>query len=239
MSSLVEEILERIRSRRSFAESYVLLSFAQSLDGCIAYGGPSHKDRLILSGPKSMALTHALRRSVDAVAVGINTVFSDDPLLTVRMDLQGAPFEPELQPAAVVFDSKLRFPFDSRLARNMRRRLIVVTLSGDNDLKLETHASGLELLKIPGHERIDFKDALNALKSLCAIHSLMVEGGASIIQSALPHADDLLITIAPCLLPGGLKAIDGGSHHPQLLSLRDPLVCHLDADTIVYGTLVT
>jgi diaminohydroxyphosphoribosylaminopyrimidine deaminase/5-amino-6-(5-phosphoribosylamino)uracil reductase len=68
-------------ARMLLQRPYVTLKWAQSADGKVA--GPAGQRRQI-SGPQSMAAAHGLRGRCDAVAVGMNTVLADDPLLTVR-----------------------------------------------------------------------------------------------------------------------------------------------------------
>ena len=60
----------------------VTLTYAQSLDGSIALerGRP-----LTLSSHASMKFTHRLRAIHDGILIGIGTVQSDDPQLTVRL----------------------------------------------------------------------------------------------------------------------------------------------------------
>lgn len=59
---------------------FVTLTYAQALDGSIAGPRGAEGARLILSGPKSMALTHGLRAIHDAILVGANTVLVNPAL---------------------------------------------------------------------------------------------------------------------------------------------------------------
>ena len=107
-------------TRRRNAESglpSVTLSYAQSLDGCIAVkpGSP-----IRLSSPESEAMTHSVRGVHDAILVGIGTVLADDPGLTVRL-AKG------VQPQPVILDSKLRFPIDAQLLGGSNLRPWIAT----------------------------------------------------------------------------------------------------------------
>jgi hypothetical protein len=113
-SRTIEALAAVVRARvaQSHADAertmpFVVVSYASSLDGSIAFAPPS-TERLLLSGAASMRLTHAIRAATDAVCVGVGTVLFDDPRLNVRHRLRSD--ETTLQPLAVVFDSCLRTP---------------------------------------------------------------------------------------------------------------------------------
>jgi riboflavin biosynthesis pyrimidine reductase len=60
----------------------VTLTYAQTLDGCIA---TAERRTLAISSPSSQVLTHRLRARHDALLVGVGTVLADNPRLTVRL----------------------------------------------------------------------------------------------------------------------------------------------------------
>lgn len=70
---------------------YVVLKFAQTLDGRIA---TSTGDAKWISGEAERRISHALRAACDAVLVGVGTVMTDDPLLTVRLVVERRPVQP-------------------------------------------------------------------------------------------------------------------------------------------------
>jgi diaminohydroxyphosphoribosylaminopyrimidine deaminase/5-amino-6-(5-phosphoribosylamino)uracil reductase len=59
---------------------WVILKWAQSIDGKLAYAGEGRW----ISNELSRKDAHKLRRRAGAIVVGINTVLADDPLLTPR-----------------------------------------------------------------------------------------------------------------------------------------------------------
>src|SRR3989304_8693232 len=92
----IDQLIAGAREHRQrLGRPLVTLSYAQSLDGCIAARAG---ERLALSGPESMRLTHRLRAAQDAILVGIGTVPADNPRLTVHL-VQGQ------DPQPIVLDS--------------------------------------------------------------------------------------------------------------------------------------
>jgi diaminohydroxyphosphoribosylaminopyrimidine deaminase/5-amino-6-(5-phosphoribosylamino)uracil reductase len=93
----------------TYHRPYVTLKWAQTADGKIAGPGGA---RLQISSPASTRLVHQLRARSDAIMVGVNTVITDDPLLTARE----VPASRDL--LRVVLDSRLRIPLESRLIKS-------------------------------------------------------------------------------------------------------------------------
>ncbi|MCX5872277.1 MAG: RibD family protein [Deltaproteobacteria bacterium] len=163
--------------RKRNGRPFVTLSYAQSLDGCISArpGEP-----LALSGQRSLRLTHQLRAAHDAILVGIGTVFSDNPRLTVRL-VNGS------SPRPVVVDSFLRTPLDSNILTERSRGPIIVTSHKADDKKVKILESrGAMVVKVTsnGNGLINLTEMLGVLGDL-SVNSLMVEGGARIITSFL------------------------------------------------------
>ncbi|CAM9458503.1 unnamed protein product [Phaeothamnion confervicola] len=73
--------MEALARRGGRPRPFVTLTYAQSIDGSIAL---ADKARLNLSGPETLAMTHALRCLHDTILVGAGTIKVDDPKLTVR-----------------------------------------------------------------------------------------------------------------------------------------------------------
>lgn len=180
----------------------VTLSYAQSLDGSITLkqGVPT-----ALSGMEAMRMTHRMRAAHDAILAGVGTIESDNPQLNVRYAEGDAP-----QP--VILDSHLRTPVSARLFSHPKHPIIAcLESSAALDKARELAAAGAIILPVAGDENgtISLPELLMLLHQH-NISSLMVEGGARVIQSFLAHnlVDRVVITIAPIFL-GGLKAVDG------------------------------
>lgn len=212
---------------RSSERPFVTLSYAQSLDGSIAL---RCDEPLALSGEESLRLTHQLRSMHDGILVGIGTVLSDDPQLTVRHWIGHNP-----QP--IVLDSQLRIPAKARLCCLPDKRCWVLTTVDDQGTVIE----GLEITALQGNAdgRVCLQRALKLLWSR-GIKSLMVEGGASVISAFLKArlVDALVLTITPQFV-GGYKAVTGlGNQSRATFPQLNPFFSErLGDDLIVWGNL--
>ena len=171
---------------------WVTLKLAVSLDAAIAY---SSRTSSWLSGPEARRRVHHLRAGSDAIAVGMGTVLADDPLLTVR---DADP--PRIPPTRVIFSRTGRLPLTSRLAQRTAEAPVVV-FGTVPDPSYEHSLCGL------GVEVINSASLTDALQHLRArgIHSLLVEGGASLAASLLEQdlIDRLVLFQAPIVLGEG------------------------------------
>jgi len=173
----------------------VTLAYAQSLDGSIA------QESGLPGGSEARLLTHRLRRWHQGLLVGIGTVLSDDPQLTLRL-------LPGQSPRPIVVDSRLRFPVAARMLNNDLKPWIATSI-GDKSRGQLLKQRGASLLEVEsGPEgRVDLGLLLARLRRQ-GVERLMVEGGATILSAFLRQhlADVAVITIAPRLL-GGLSGV--------------------------------
>jgi len=206
------------------------LSFAQSLDGCIA---PPCRGSIRLSGNGSSRLTHFLRSRHDAIIVGSGTVLTDDPRLTVRL-VDGR------DPRPAVLDSRLRTPLDSKiLSREGAGPIIFCAPGFDGSKRTRLERAGAEICVVERDRAgaLDLSLVLDRLR-LGGMRKIMIEGGGmvinSVIRSSLP--DLLVVTIAPRILRG-LRAVEGMNlaMDPGRVPLRDFSYVRLAPDTILVG----
>ena len=186
---------------------YVMAKWAMSADGKIACASG---DARWVSGPESRRDTHELRHRLAAIAVGIDTVLADDPLLTCRRQ-----DEPGNQPLRVVLDSRLRIPEDCALVRSCAQGeapLAVATCASVDDPATDAgakaqrlHALGVEVLHVPqdavGHVAV--RPLLRALGER-GIDSLLVEGGSGIHGAFFDEGavDEVVVYLAPKVVGG-------------------------------------
>ena len=142
---------------------YIILKWAQSVDGFIG----SLDSRQVISNEITNRVTHKWRSEEAAVMVGTNTAVTDDPVLTVR-HWNGA------QPVRILLDLNLRLPKTLKLFDSPGRIIIV-------NEKKEGIEGQIQYLKLnPSNPLIP---QLNQKLCELQIQSLMVEGGAKLLQS--------------------------------------------------------
>ncbi|MQA88884.1 MAG: bifunctional diaminohydroxyphosphoribosylaminopyrimidine deaminase/5-amino-6-(5-phosphoribosylamino)uracil reductase RibD [Gemmatimonas sp.] len=180
----------RAHSRSAPDRPWTELKLAISLDGGVA-DRDGHSTWI--TGDESRAEVHRLRSGHDAIAVGIATALADDPILTVRGEI-----EPRIPPARVVFDRAARLPLTSRLVQSAREIPVSVVCAPDAPAASRRDLEGEGVRVV---EATDITAALAALRS-GGIESLFCEGGARIASVLLGAdlVDRLTLFIAPILL---------------------------------------
>jgi diaminohydroxyphosphoribosylaminopyrimidine deaminase/5-amino-6-(5-phosphoribosylamino)uracil reductase len=175
----------------------------------------SADEKIALSGRRPVAITadpagrrvHLMRAMTDAIATGIGTVLSDDPLLTSRLPGMHSPVR-------VVLDSALRLPVASKLVTSTHIAPLWVFTAVSAPVKREQAlaARGVEVLRV--EERSGALDICAILKVLAerGITRLMVEAGPKLNTALL--AANLIDQVALFRSPaeigeGGINALHG------------------------------
>lgn len=157
-----------------------------------------------------------LRHAADAIMVGVNTVITDNPLLTDRTGL------PRRRPLLrVVSDSKLRLPMDSRLVKTVKDDLIVFCSFAEEKKRRELEDRGIrvEQVKLGALDgRPDIASVIQKLGEF-EITSLIIEGGALVNWTALAAnvVDKVFLFYAPKILAGtGSVPFASGPGFPRI-----------------------
>jgi len=212
---------------------YVTLKVAQSLDGkmALASGESSY-----ITSTDSRKRVHELRSYSDAICIGINTVLTDDPLLTIRHDI---PLPKRQHPTVIILDRSGKTTADLALFSESNREVIIcVDTSCKHQETLSSFATVWEL-----HATDDdgfFKEAMGRAYQEGLSH-IFLEGGAGVYQTALSSGlvDECHIFIAPKFMaePGALSSFSW----PSLGTMSTiPVLKHIaytqwDTDIEVHG----
>jgi diaminohydroxyphosphoribosylaminopyrimidine deaminase / 5-amino-6-(5-phosphoribosylamino)uracil reductase len=186
----------------------VTLKIAQTADGFCA---PAGGGRLQISGEDAMREVHLLRASHEAIMVGVGTVLSDDPQLTVRL-----PGLEKHSPIRIVLDTELRTPVGSALVRTAASIPVWIICAVDAPEAPERmlRDAGCEIMRV-GRDPAGKLDLAAALRLLAVrgITRVFSEGGP-IIGEALAQqglADVAIISTADHALGAtGIAAIRAG-----------------------------
>lgn len=174
---------------------YITLKWAQSSDGFIdvnrASGSPE-----VLSTPLSMMYVHKQRAEHKAILVGTNTARLDNPSLTVRKWFGDNPLR-------LVLDRTLSLPTDLRLFDGSAPTWVFTD---------QTSVSKCSRKEDVCYKSIDFQG--DVLRQVCdalyeqKIQSLLVEGGAMLLQSFIQAGlwDEIYVEHAQRALYDGVKA---------------------------------
>jgi len=240
-----EQLIEPFRKAMTTGLPFVVAKAAQSLDGKIATR--SGQSRWITAAP-ARRLGHAWRARLDAILVGIDTVLTDDPLLSVR---HPGPLPADRwagaggrrrrgRPLKIIVDSRLRTPLSARclssespaptliatclpphaLLRNAKQR-------GRRQATVRAPAKaaalarrGAEVIVLPARRGRVPLARLFRLLVRRGIHSVLIEGGGEVLAGALAErlVDRIAFFVAPLLIGGRAAPGSVGGHGVSRLS---------------------
>jgi len=226
---------EVFRVAQLHGRPFVLYKTAMTLDGKIATR--AGRSRWI-TGEAARERVQRWRNELDGVAVGINTVLLDDPLLTSRI-------EGGRTPVKVVFDSVARTPPTARLfepdAAGVPARVVLfATAKASPERVAALRERGAEVV-VTGETqgRTDVRAALPALLER-GVTSLLLEGGGTLAWAFFEAqaVDRVAWFIGPKLLGGAGASPLGGigvARMEDALTLGDVRTESLDGDLLVTG----
>ena len=179
-------------SHRRADRPYVTLKLALSEEGAIAAAGRTQR---WLTGDRARRLVHRQRAQADAVLVGIGTVLTDNPQLTVRSGRR-----PRVAPRRLVLDRRCRLPLESELVRTSAMVPVeVLAEQPDPQRQRALEAAGVQVSLAP-----TLGAHLTALRAREVRH-LYAEGGVAVAEALLGggFVDRLIIFRAPVSLGAG------------------------------------
>lgn len=213
---------------------YVIVNCAMSADGKSAL--PTKK-QLRISSDEDIERMYKFRNECDAVLVGIDTIISDDPKLTVKAKYVKNP----KQPLRVVLDSKCRITKDALVLNNAAKTLIITTEGNEKQIE----GKHVEVIGCKANEKeyVDLECALELLYQK-GVKKLLVEGGGTIIWSFLENrlVDDLYIYIGPYVIGGKTTPTVadglGIKNEGELISLKIVDVTRLGAGILTHYKMI-
>jgi 2,5-diamino-6-(ribosylamino)-4(3H)-pyrimidinone 5'-phosphate reductase len=178
---------------------HIIISAAMSLDGKIATNSGESK----ISSSQDLKRVHKLRSSVDAIMVGILTVFRDDPMLDVRYSEDNTKL-----PLRVILDSKARIPLSSRILKTAHNiyTIVAVTLKASPKKIQYIRDMGAHVL-VAGNDKVDIEILFRHLNQMGCTR-ILVEGGGETNWSLLKLGliDEIIITVSSMII-GGRNAV--------------------------------
>ena len=163
-----------------------------------------------ISSDEDKRRVHNLRNKADAILVGIETVISDNPKLTVNAKYVRNP----KNPVRIVLDSTGRTPRKALVLDGAARTLIVTSEGCRKEFP------NAETIRC-GKGEIDLKKLMKILSRM-GIRTLLVEGGSKVIWSFLESriADEVNMFIGSIVI-GGEKSptAAGGAGAPDERSI--------------------
>jgi diaminohydroxyphosphoribosylaminopyrimidine deaminase/5-amino-6-(5-phosphoribosylamino)uracil reductase len=229
MKDEAARVLAPFITYQSLGRPYVILKWAQSIDGKIA---TRTGDSKWISSLESRRMAHALRARVDVIMVGVDTVLSDDPDLTARR------VRPMRVATRIVLDTSLRTPPSARLVRTARRvPTLIVAGAGSQDIRRRRlEKAGCQVLIIPTDSHgINLKRLLAELRNM-KMTNVLVEGGGRVLGSFLRAglADAAKVFVAPILIGGrtapGPLQYEGARTMKDVVAIEIAGISHLGGD---------
>ena len=214
---------------------FVIAKFAMSLDGKIA---TASGDSRWISGGVARSYVHELRKNVDAIIVGVNTVLADDPELTARSDSGEAS---GCQPLRIIADAQGRTPASARVLSVPGCTLLAVDENLDQIRAWALEQAGAELIRLPCREGLVDLKALFKLLGQRQVTSVLAEGGGQLLGSLFDQGlvDKVVVFIAPIVIGGTNAKVavagQGVDKVSQALRLRQVRIEMLDQDILVTG----
>ena len=163
------EIIAPFTHRIQTGLPWITCKWAQTIDGCIE---TPDGDSPWISCTESQQLVHEERGCVDAIVVGIGTVMSDNPTLTVRNA------QKYRTPLRVVIDPTLRISPKANILNDEAPTLVAHAEGTDT-----SNFNSTQLLALPCVNRtLDLLPLFKYIATAFDATNVLIEGGATLFQ---------------------------------------------------------
>jgi 2,5-diamino-6-(ribosylamino)-4(3H)-pyrimidinone 5'-phosphate reductase len=190
---------------------FVFINAAMSADGKIA---TIERKQTRISGSLDFDRVDELRATSDAIMVGIGTVLSDNPSLTVKSKERREKRRDmgiDENPVRIIVDSMARTPLDADIFKKGSGKKIIAVSENAPKEKVRDFTESAAIIVV-GEKNVDLTKLLMELKKI-GIDRLMVEGGATLNWGLISKGlvDEIYIYLGNIII-GGRNAptlIDG------------------------------
>ena len=221
---------------------YIILKWAQSIDGKIATGDGSSK---WITGEKARNFIREKRFEIDGLVVGVNTILKDNPFLDYippEFKIKKKLLERKRY-YKIIIDPHLKTPIESNIWKNEKAKILIFISDRIEKKKIFLYGKKVntELIPLPlknGMFSID--DFLSELYKR-EIGIIMVEGGSKTLTWFFENhkADEFFIFIGNKLLGGenSISAIGGKGYSDveEGVYLEDKEIEFFDNDILIKG----
>ena len=210
---------------------YVTIKYAMTLDGKIATRTNASK---WITGEEARNHVHKTRNKYAGIMVGVDTVISDDPKLTCRID--GG-----RNPIRIICDTNLRIPIGSYIVKSAMEVKTYIGTASDDDEKIKVlEEKGCKILKISKDKEnhINLKELMMILGRE-GIVSILLEGGSSLNYSAIDAGivNSFHTYIAPKIFGGKTAKTPVGGlgviYPEEAIKLKDQKIFVLGKDILL------
>lgn len=230
---LNESFIKYVLTKRPF----VTLKCAATLDGRIA---TRTGDSKWVTGKASRKYVHELRHAADAIMVGINTIKTDNPSLTTRLEDKNG-----VDPKRIILDTNLSIAESSKVLQ-MASESDTIIITGNSKLsekRSRLEKMGARVIDVDvKNRRIDLNALMIRLGQM-EITNLLIEGGGQVAAASLKAdiVDKVCFFYAPKILAGddGVSMCRGPGPDlmAQSIPVKDITVQRFDDDVMIEGYL--
>ena len=255
--TLIEDFIWYVKNNK---KPFVILKYASTLDGRLA---TSTGDSKWITNDQSRAFVHKLRHGVDGIMVGNGTLKNDNPSLTARIEN----FDTR-DPKRIILDTNLSIDLNSNVLTQKSDAVTIIAASENTrpEKRKQLEEMGAIVICVPlmakKHKNnsnsekeetsdtkilsniamLDLEFLLDKLGSM-GIMSILIEGGATLIHSALMGrlVNKVFFFMAPKILGGddGVPICRGKGHKlmKDAFQLHNLDFMRFDDDILIQGYL--